>query len=822
MSTSTQPAAAPKTATGARAKKPPHSRSTSDSAYPLIGLLGALTVVAGASPLTTTLKGSSWVPAVLQVVALVWLIGFGCRLLRLPSPVVLGVQILGVITSLTSLFTDSGSWGLIPNSRVLAEAQELIRGAWSQIQNSAPPAESTPQLGFLIAITLALVALVVDFLVTELQAPALVALPLLVMYSIPASISNELLPWWTFAVPAVSYAALLAASDHAGKPTSLRAGVGVAVTGAIAVVVAVTVSLVVADSVTAIGTEGRLPRSNANSAGKDVGLSPFTSLKGNLQRGDPVDVLQVAGLTSPDYLRTAGLEVWTAGEGFSEGDPGTGTEPVTPEFPLAPLADNPSAALSVVTVQTPNFSDRYLPIYPGTATVSDLGPGWNYNRSLGSIFRPESVNPGGYSMLVALGKISPEALRADTVTAGGNLTDQAGVPISVVELARSVTASATSAFDKAFALTQYFTTPSNGFQYSLEVPSGSSGDALVDFLKNKQGYCEQYATAMTVMLRTVGIPARVAIGFTQGTETAPGAYTISSHDAHAWVEVRFDKAGWVRFDPTPLGVATGGQQGFAEPAAPSEPTPTPSATPSQSGQDDTGRPSGITQTNTVTSTQFDAGGAATGSPGRVPTWLWVGLLLVLALIGLGAAPSLLRRRRSRLRLQVAARGGADAAPAAWSEIEDLAVDHGFSFDRVATVRSVANSLATKAALGQAARAGLRRVALATEESWYSANIAVSVGAAAHHAGAVRPDGDAARVDGDAARVDGDAARVDGDAARVDGDAARVDSDAARVDGAANSDLTASVALVRTEFAHTAPLSLLDRLVPRSVRSRVRR
>ena len=67
---------------------------------------------------------------------------------------------------------------------------------------------------------------------------------------------------------------------------------------------------------------------------------------------------------------------------------------------------------------------------------------------------------------------------------------------------------------------------------------------------------------MAIMLRAVGVPARVAIGFTQGTRNADGSYLISSNDAHAWVEVPFDNAGWVQFDPTPLGGGQGGQQGF--------------------------------------------------------------------------------------------------------------------------------------------------------------------------------------------------------------------------------------------------------------------
>ena len=107
------------------------------------------------------------------------------------------------------------------------------------------------------------------------------------------------------------------------------------------------------------------------------------------------------------------------------------------------------------------------------------------------------------------------------------------------------------------------------------MPTGNTGSALLDFLKNKQGYCEQYAATMAIMLRSLDIPSRVAVGFTQGDQQADGSYLITSTDAHAWVEVRFDGSGWVRFDPTPTINGQGGQQGFVTGSAPATATPAP-------------------------------------------------------------------------------------------------------------------------------------------------------------------------------------------------------------------------------------------------------
>ena len=84
-------------------------------------------------------------------------------------------------------------------------------------------------------------------------------------------------------------------------------------------------------------------------------------------------------------------------------------------------------------------------------------------------------------------------------------------------------------------------------------PKVRSTEPLVDFaLRTKRGYCQHFAGAMALMLRYVGVPARVAAGFTSGRyDPDSGTWTVTDHDAHAWVEVWFRGFGWLPFDPTP-------------------------------------------------------------------------------------------------------------------------------------------------------------------------------------------------------------------------------------------------------------------------------
>ncbi|HEX6766751.1 MAG TPA: DUF3488 and transglutaminase-like domain-containing protein [Polyangiaceae bacterium] len=92
-----------------------------------------------------------------------------------------------------------------------------------------------------------------------------------------------------------------------------------------------------------------------------------------------------------------------------------------------------------------------------------------------------------------------------------------------------------------------------GYRYDLDSPSGAAKNPLDDFLFNsKRGHCEFYSTAMTVMLRSLGVPARNVTGFVGGTfNRFSRSYVVRQGDAHSWVEVWADGTGWTRFDPTP-------------------------------------------------------------------------------------------------------------------------------------------------------------------------------------------------------------------------------------------------------------------------------
>ncbi len=110
--------------------------------------------------------------------------------------------------------------------------------------------------------------------------------------------------------------------------------------------------------------------------------------------------------------------------------------------------------------------------------------------------------------------------------------------------------SAETVLQKITAIEKYLET---NYRYTLDVKPTSSGMPIEDFLfRQKAGFCEHYATAMTLLLRSIGIPARFVTGFLPGEWNEFGNYyTVRQSNAHAWVEVWFPESGWIPFDPTP-------------------------------------------------------------------------------------------------------------------------------------------------------------------------------------------------------------------------------------------------------------------------------
>jgi transglutaminase-like putative cysteine protease len=159
------------------------------------------------------------------------------------------------------------------------------------------------------------------------------------------------------------------------------------------------------------------------------------------------------------------------------------------------------------------------------------------------------------------------------------------LPPEIKALAQQITTGLETPYDKAAAITEYLRT---NIKYSTTIGTPPPGvDTLAWFLfDSKTGFCNYYATAEVIMLRSLGIPARMAVGFAQGEYEAPNQYTVRPKDAHAWPEVYFPENGWVEFEPTssqpPLVRAAGGNG-----SADQTPTPASEGTPEGNNSQET-------------------------------------------------------------------------------------------------------------------------------------------------------------------------------------------------------------------------------------------
>ncbi len=184
--------------------------------------------------------------------------------------------------------------------------------------------------------------------------------------------------------------------------------------------------------------------------------------------------------------------------------------------------------------------------YEGGLSIDDLG-----GLRLDSTLTPGTV----YSVVSSIGAATPEELRALPEEAPPEnlqryLQLPEDLPARVGDLARRITEGATTDYDKVKAIEGWL---ADNYHYNIDSPvPGEGRDAVDHFLFDTDvGFCEQFASATTVMLRSLGIPARFVAGYTPGTRNPlTGYYEVKNSDAHTWIEVWFPKVGWYEFDPT--------------------------------------------------------------------------------------------------------------------------------------------------------------------------------------------------------------------------------------------------------------------------------
>ncbi|MFU8849872.1 transglutaminase TgpA family protein [Micromonospora sp. SL1-18] len=737
------------------------------TAHRNLGFVAAAATLLAAAPLSAIFERWTWLVEAAIAVAAVAAAAALSRMARAPLWGQILAMLAGLVLALTWLFPGGTELlAFLPTPATFAHFGELLGASARDMRAYGVKVQDVDSLLFLTVVGVGVVAVVVDVLSVGLRRPALAGLPMLAIYSVPVAVYVDSVPATPFVVGASGYLWLLVTDNvdrvrrfgrrftGEGRDVDVWEASPLAAAGRRLAVVGVALAVALPLAVPGM-TGGLLDRvGNGDGTGRpgqggNTGrIDLFSALSGQLNQTAVTELVRVTtNEPAPFYLRFGVADELRPG-GFRDRAP-TG-RPVNRGLPDP--AERAGRGVERhryrATVEVKNLNMPLVPVYAEPVKTDNLSGSWLYDPSLQVVFsNRESSRGKRYSFDYVRSTYSPSLLRtAPSLPADDPVLRQQTVTPSVRtvdQLVERLVKGKQNDYDKVRAIYDYFSAE-NGFRYSLSTEGGSSGDDITDFLDGKAGFCQQYATAMAWLVRAAGIPARVAFGFTNGSNTG-GTYVLTNKNLHAWTEVYFGGIGWVPFDATPAASVQGSVRSAWAPDtdAPDPTTPSPGGTSAPGGVDASAGPNSPDRLDKDADQGLSVGD---GGPTRQsPIWPWwtAGLVALLALLAVPALrrSALRRRRRARAPVPVATalatvpgqRGevrdivvGVDAdraradAHAAWDELLDTLVDFQVRIDRTETPRATAERLAVETVGEDAGAAtGVRLLGLAEERARYA-------------------------------------------------------------------------------------------------------
>ncbi|MFG2548751.1 DUF3488 and DUF4129 domain-containing transglutaminase family protein [Streptomyces sp. NPDC048581] len=691
----------------------------------------------------------SWLIQAIFLLAIQTGVGMATRRVPLARPLTVAAQALVALMLLTLTFANQQAiLGVIPGPEAFGHFADLLRAGADDVSRYSIPAPLSDGIRLMLIGGVLIIGLAVDTLAVTFRSAAPAGLPLLALYSVAAGLSDGAGGWLWFLVAAAGYLMLLLAEGRdrlsqwgrvfggaprmpGGEPSDAVAPVR---TGRRIGMVALGIALVVPLALPAMNgglleAAGAGVGSGSGGGGTISAVNPLVSLRDSLNVDEDREVLSLKTNTddlSNLYLRIVSLDdfdgtTWQPSKRSIQSVPG--------EFPT-PIGLGPDVRRAEIetTISAADwYAQNWLPMpYPPSGV--DINGNWRYEplgmtvvgdrrqTTRGATYTVRSLDVQPTAEQLANAGEPPAALQREFTELPDSL------PAVVAKTARKVTEGATSHYEQAVKLQEYFAV-TGGFQYDTNVKVGSGRQAIARFLKDKQGFCVHFSFAMAAMARSLDIPARVAVGFAPGTPQGASSVSVGLKDAHAWPELYFEGVGWTRFEPTPTRGSVPSYTVSDTPGStlPDVTRPSQSASTGPSASPSTSE-SCAGQNPQLCASESPEAAVAVGGDG--PRW-YVVLAWVLggaAVLLIPLAPMLWRLRTRAVRLGGHGRTEADIAPhtlAVWQELTDTAWDFGIPPNESQTPRKSAARIVRLGHLDPTAAASVHRVADAVEQVLYA-------------------------------------------------------------------------------------------------------
>lgn len=694
-----------------------------------VPVLSAIAVMLTATSLSAVFSDRGWQGPVLGAVVIAVAAGALSRALaRRGGAVLVGVLLsaAGFVTYVSALFASStAKLGFLPTGHTASAINELVSTGRDDVRALVAPAPTHQGLVLFAVAGTYLVAALTDAIASGLGRPSLAGLPLLLLFAFPVGVVHGGVGWLPFVAASGGYVALLLAEGRSamrawGRPVAAQRGSAdpapsaggtygtdgkeaaraaglLGVTGRRIGIAAVGVALVVPVVIPLGATT--LVHGSGNGTGTGSGssatrLAPIVGVAQRLHSDKVVTLLHVK-TDNPQYLRLAALDVFDGNIFSPAAKQSLAPGNVTGRLHGSQFVGSTKTVTETITA-TKAYADRYLPVPFDPIAVSVTG-GWRLAIDTRTILSDsDTTRKRTWTVTSAVPNPSADDLQRTGAPSPDNAprADLQLPPLdpAIRNLAIQIGSPWQTTYEKVVAVQSYLRSPS--FSYDLQgAPTGAN--ALSRFLfVTRTGYCEQFASAMVVLLRELGIPARIAIGFTTGQSDGHGGYTITTADAHAWPEVYFTGVGWVRFEPTPRGDGTATVPLYSI-LTQTAPGVGPGNTSGSAGANST-TPNGAVP-------PFADRGDPNTDPGTVPNVavaghhsshvrLWLGalaagVLIVVLLTGPGLVRLSIRRRRL----------ARHETASAWREVVDSLVDCGIPVAASESPRGLARRLTGRSA-----------------------------------------------------------------------------------------------------------------------------